>query len=205
SAQPITRIGGNGHVEALSQEQLFPDAGAAYSVDALAVDPHGRVFFTSRSDNGLRVVIPPGQGAAVPMTPRHTAPAVDRQPPPLERLQRQQSYSSVGVSVGTLLTGLTAGAGLDLLVDADMELGDRIDMTDYALSRYDMLAVACFYVGATCGIDGNRVVAAPAAAYAGLTGAVPLRLPDAEALLGNAGEMPPEWREDLRRTLVFPD
>lgn len=207
TTHPISRLNiDSGTVESLSAAVLFgDDAYNAHSVDAIAVDSRGRVYFSSRTENSVRVVLPAGDEPQLAMVARTDNNASVTAPSVLTnaRLDRAETFSYVGYTYGLLLTDLAARLGLELWLDPAFDPDRPIDMTHYPLTGRDMLAVSCTFMEAACAVQDARLMVAPLSDAGALAEAELLRLPEAEALITNADALPAQWRQALNQAMDF--
>ncbi len=192
-------------IDVLRDELLFAEDGQApLAVDGLAIDSLGRLFFISRDNNSLNVILP-GAQRFVAIDPENQ-PQRRVGPDNLflsERLQQEQQFSYVEVSRHVLLSDLTARLGLELRVHPLVDTVTTISMSDYPLNGRDMLAVSCFFMELSCAIEDATLVVANPDDFAEFTRQQPLRLPPVESFISNADKLPPTLTGDLHRSIDF--
>lgn len=207
STMPVSRVDPDtGAVTGLAHIAL-QDGGqlAGHSIDALAVDSRGRVYFASRSANSIGVLVPAAGASQLAMAPRPTNIPAQPIETDADALNQQQVFSYLAVSHRQLLVDLAARLGLELWVAPSYVAAvDReINLTNYPLSGRDMLAVSCFLLRASCGLDGQRLVVAALADTVALAGTDALQLPLLPSLMADSDALPSPWLDDLQRTLDF--
>jgi serine/threonine protein kinase/sugar lactone lactonase YvrE len=193
------------YIEVLRQELLMT-AGrqVPLAVDGLAIDSSGRLFFVSRDNNSLNVILPGDQGfvALDPESQPLRRPGGDNQFL-AERLQQEQRFSYVEVPRHVLLSDLSARLGLELRIHPLVDTVSNISMSDYPLSGRNMLAVSCFFMELSCAIEDATLVVANPDDFAEFTAQQAMRLPAIESFIGNADKLPSALTRALHRTIDF--